>query len=138
MNKTMLDLQNITKEQAIQEHRKMWNWIADETEKTRVRHTKLNYILNNTTMHDRLYLIEHASCFCCVYGHNKHMQDCHSGSKCDHCPLEWGSDLDRYMCTSMYSPNDGKGLYTKWYDAPNIETTVKYARQIANLPKRNI
>ena len=35
----------LTREQAIAEHRKMWNWIADETEKLKRRVGEREYFL---------------------------------------------------------------------------------------------
>lgn len=75
----------LTKEQAIQEHRKMWNWIADQYE-------------NNADILEQCYSIESIKeyyvkqyfpkeeiafdCFCCDY-------DERHDNWCNSCPIEF-------------------------------------------------
>lgn len=54
----------LTKQQTIEGHRKMWNWIADEIEKRRrtvcIVELKMEYCKNN-------HLELRKWCFCCEY-----------------------------------------------------------------------
>ena len=74
----------LTKEQAIQEHRKMWNWIADQYEKR----TDLLKITENVEDLKAFYIdavfsdeMIEGDCFCCEY-------DKKFGGLCDYCPIE--------------------------------------------------
>lgn len=103
----------LTKQQAIEGHRKMWNWIADEIEKMkhicRIINLKIIYCHKNV-----LNLKNY--CFCCEY----------TGidNTCDSCILDWGITGD---CDLLY----GKIIHTtSWQEQ------AKLARRIANLPKR--
>lgn len=66
-----MDINNLTKEQAIAKHRKMWNWIADQLEKAEVRgrlgcnlhDLKREYI---RVVKDEEEYIPH-DCYCCAY-----------------------------------------------------------------------
>ena len=73
----MKDNIKLTKQQAIEGHRKMWNWIADEIERQKseccIPLLKQCYCYKN-----KLTLIE--DCFCCEY--NNHY------IKCQKCPLD--------------------------------------------------
>ena len=104
----------LTKERAIEEHRKMWNWIAEQYENVsevlielhNIDRLKNYYIKEN---HSELedYEIDY-NCFCCEY-------DDQFDGDCLHCPLEWGG---------AYSSRD------------DFVLCGKIARKIANLPER--
>lgn len=61
----------LTKEQAIEKHRKMWNWIADQYENGRVGNIhamKQEYIdIEETEYRERIL----HNCFCCEYATQK-------------------------------------------------------------------
>ena len=126
----------LTREQAIAEHRKMWNWIADETERLGNVVDKDDYFSRT----EAITRIPTAECFCCAYGEQfvddkiKHIQQ-----RCAHCPLVWDSHIDKAMCLCKEEYTDNNGLFGLWVDActyGHVEKSVKLARQIANLQER--
>lgn len=133
------DGMKLTKEQAITEHRKMWRWIAEETEKRKYVLSKRTYLY----VHFGTRLLDMVSdCFLCeyVYGKDNHQEE--RVPICDRdCPINWGSNnFELKSCSnfhSAYSP------YVGWYrcflsqrTANNWVDAAKYARQIAELPER--
>lgn len=115
----------LTKQEAITEHRKMWNWIADTIKEEKrikdIRGLKRKYL-------EQKDFEIMGNCFCCEY----------SKFNCSICPLEWNSDLNEFMCEQKHEKNDGEGLYTlcrleetSWVDQ------YKLARKIAYLPERD-
>lgn len=107
----------LTKQQAIEGHRKMWNWIADEIERGKyvciIRELKFFYCIANN-------LILRQNCFCCEY--NSGYYDC------SRCPLDWIETL--HCCDNEDS------LYNRVKDADTWQEQADLARQIANLPER--
>lgn len=87
----------LTKEQAISEHRKMWNWIADKIEKEKecqeIGDLKEEYCIEND------FLLKN-DCFCCEYTKNN----------CDNCPIEWKSVLKEFMCEQKHKEDDDEGF----------------------------
>ena len=122
------------RKQAIAEHRKMWNWIADETERTGRGVAKHDYLaqqgLNTYLPHD---------CFLCAYSEKQARE--YSGttiSKCAFCPLDWSNTSD-CPCVYQYSLVQGRdGLYSQWERTRDIPLRVELARRIAELPERDI
>ena len=106
----------MTKQEAIKNHRVMWNWIADQIEYEKqvqfITMLKEKYITGNYEGYVK------NNCFCCQY-------DCehYKGVACAACPIDWlpGDDC----CT----------LYSICWESTNYEEQAKYARQIANLPE---
>lgn len=127
----------LTKEQTIQEHRKMWNWIADQYKnKTEIfnecgciQELKHKYI--DLYVHDDV----RCDCFCCDYSYNQNLW-------CEGCPIDWNSTCDDSMC--MYkNNNDKRHLYGeiqwRWFGDMSDYERFKFARiarRIANLPER--
>lgn len=124
----------LTKEKAIEEHRKMWNWIADELEKPEILITK-------ETVHDLKVRYCNANnwnlrngCFCCEYDEQ------FADDRCMNCPILWGTEdmVDDYYC-ECNTHEDIDGL---WWESNNLAKDGEYegasviARQIANLPER--
>lgn len=108
----------LTKQQAIEGHRKMWNWIADRIERKKRR----VYIsdLKKIYCRENNLLLRH-SCFCCEYSDD---DDC----DCEKCPVDW---IKTKHC------NDGeKSLYKLVLCAYTWRNQAELARQIANLPER--
>ena len=107
----------LTKQQAIEGHRKMWNWIADEIEKQKSEYwipsLKECYCYEN-----KLTLI--SDCFCCEYNNNY--------KECPKCPLDW--------IESSYCCGDEKSLYHRVLYPKRWQEQADLARQIANLPER--
>lgn len=103
----------LTREQAIKEHRKMWRWLAEHPGKQK---------------QDYLEFVEidwrgmSSSCFLCEYVLGKYEK-----WECKHCPLDW----DERGCT-----NEDKSLYDEWWYEHDNRRRAELARQIAELPER--
>lgn len=137
----------LTKEQAIQEHRKMWNWIADRLENGDaydIADLKEYYLEGSIYRKEDII----NNCFCCHYAEGN----------CDNCPLKWGTEdkvtgyfcedgidvynffNDRFGCIpDKINSNFNSGL---WYIAYELSQDGYYkeaavtAREIANLPEK--
>lgn len=109
----------LTREQAIIEHRKMWNWIANETLKQKRIVQKKEYF--NFFNKEKSYNY----CYCCDFVHSYN-------ETCRHCPLMWGKDI-KDNC--IYLHNGDKGLYDRWWLTTEeyYEEAAALARQIAEL-----
>lgn len=137
----------ISKEEAIKNHRAMWNWIADQYEKgsnKRVRFLKREYIYTMDPNRDA-HAILYASCYCCYYAglnnivgvENKYMFNC------DQCPIVWPSYAEEGMCCEGTSRATWIGLYkliekcTVFCKAvdENRDILVKLCRFVADLPE---
>lgn len=124
----------LTIEQAITEHRKMWNWIADKIIRLKklidVYSYKKEYLYRK-----RLFDIDRY-CFLCDY--------CRQNRKrfevCEKCPLDWGDVSNRnfYPCEGdAYSQDERDyGLWWKCQKAKTWEEQARIAREIANLPEK--
>ena len=110
----------LTKSEAIANHRKMWNWIADETLKRKCKVRKREYFETHG-----LTDVPRNVCYCCEYSCDE---------SCSDCPIEWGGEYG--TCESKDNKGDRKGLYTLWYDEYDYIKAAELARQIAELPER--
>lgn len=115
----------LTREEAISEHRKMWNWIADEIEKEK-RYQYIEGLKKEYCDREGYYIRN--NCFCCEYTYTKYI--------CDYCPIEWKSEVEDFMCIQKYEEDDDEGLYALCCNERDWEEQAKLARQIANLPER--
>lgn len=114
-----------TREQAIAEHRKMWNWIAKETERRRHAVSEDDYFDCKGVPDDER---PSCDCFCCGY----------CKDNCFDCPIQWPTHVTYEKCCDNFE-DDGQGLYSLWRDACDMgsaKTAAMIARQIANLPER--
>lgn len=115
----------LTREQAITEHRKMWRWIAEQYKnKCDISPHQLKKIYLLKIGYDDPFLIQ-SCCFLCEYTRER---------GCDNCPLIWGTIKD-----CMGTSDEHRGLYGKLMDCylnRDIEKCVKLARQIAELPEK--
>lgn len=131
----------LTKQQAVEEHRKMWNWIADQLETGQnikdVASLKEKYCMSND------FHITH-NCFCCEY--NKRFNSIYD---CDYCPLIWGTEskVNDYYCelglkAYEYNIKNDDEEACLWIIADNYaesgeyKKAAEYARKIANLSER--
>ena len=126
----------LTREQAIAEHRKMWNWIAEETEKRKEIVRKREYMAIFFTF-DEVF----SHCFCCDYAANEYENKCSVFFKsyCDYCPIDWDSKAKELMCCNKEYVDDDRGLFRLWddiYADDDYEIAAKLARQIAEMPER--
>lgn len=134
----------LTKERAIEEHRKMWNWIADQYEKRSredIGNLKRMYLCENNMI--GIY----GGCFLCNYAGNNDSSFGNYAFNCDQCLLEWpvpeDSNIEDGYCVDKYNLNDNYGLYgmlEEGYSESGNRLVFKekenIARQIANLPER--
>lgn len=104
-------------DQAVEEHRKMWRWIAENSHSKSILDMKQDY-LNKFFDNQEVEL----ECFCCEYDHN-------FNDNCSHCPLVWSGEYPCH-CTESKSP------YAKIHRAHSIYEFRELAYEIANLPTR--
>lgn len=126
----------LTKEQALEEHRKMWNWIAGQYENRRVGDVhglKFEYMVEKELGERPLH-----NCFCCEYAIQKRAKA--HRYRCLDCPVIWGTEVydEFFPCEHFLS------AYQKLMDESskfdkcdvNSELCARFAREIANLPER--
>lgn len=117
----------MTREEAIEAHRKMWNWIADESEKTGKIKNKLDYHVEMGLLKNKEYYYPINGCYICEYA----LEICDDGYMCDFCPIGWGSKNGNH-CNRPGSPfYDWENLS---FEEGSISSYAKLARTIANLP----
>lgn len=127
---------NLTKEQAITEHRKMWRWIAEETEKRKQIVKKSEYLYTYCRLDEHIRF----NCFCCEYDKQRNREE-FLYINCRFCPINWGSAATNYMCEDLTDMDDDYGLYAEWIEAVKCDDwqiAAAIARQIAELPEREI
>lgn len=91
----------LTREQAIMEHRKMWKWISRQI----MKDYKENYSIKDINSYKKIYLDNNfkneyiaCSCFCCQYATNKNrIQAC-----VNNCPLYWNAENTEENCMKGY------------------------------------
>lgn len=91
----------LTREQAITEHRKMWKWISRQI----MKDYKENYSIKTIASYKKIYIENnfkneyiHYRCFCCEYVHSKdRINRCLSN-----CPLYWNAENTEKLCTKGY------------------------------------
>ena len=134
----------LTKEQAIEEHRKMWNWIADAIKNKEdwsvvescynwsslIVGLKRHYLLN---YEGQKYKDIHAYCFCCEYADNTRNDAYCNIDNCRYCPVIW-SGSTRGCCDEYGEYIELVSLHG--YSDENKEKAYKLALKIANLPER--
>ena len=102
----------LTREQAVVNHRKMWNWIADETLKQKKRVEKKEYFnFFGIALEDT----PKKFCYCCEF----------ADFICYRCPIDWSPKRD--CCDD--------GLFAKWLHCKDYKEASILARQIAELPE---
>ena len=123
----------LTKEEAIERHRLMWNWISEETLKQKRCVTK-----EEVFKHFGWPLTVHSCCWCCEY-----VSSISYIGKCDRCPLVWKiNDEEMAYCCDVYpilGSQSRNGWYSLWCDAywgSEYERASYYAKRIAELPER--
>ena len=123
---------SLTFDEAIENHRQMWNWIADETEKRKMAIHKQKYFKENEI--DYIY----CDCYCCQYAidNSDVIIDSHICRNCEICPIDWGIESENVNYAKCCDYN---ALYNIWRDYlffNNWKSAAKCAKQIANLPAR--
>lgn len=132
---------DLTRKQAIAEHRKMWNWIAEQLEmytsddkcEVNIHYLKVEYCkVNGFTKEEKGRPIHY--CFCCEYASSLH--------NCKECPLYWGTEntINGYFCESGMKYSEEISDIGFWSMLYKVNLTYKEAaelsRKIANLPLR--
>lgn len=108
-----MNLKNLTLDESIEQHRKIWNWIADYGGCMHKHNYFVDCLQTTRPIND---------CFLCEFNKNNRGIFCN-----ENCILDWG-------CKSCTRKNS---LYTKYNEAKsqlNKELASKYAREIAELP----
>lgn len=108
-------------DEAVANHRKMWNWIAEETLRRKHFVSKEDYFDSIGLDIDEWPI---CNCYCCEY----------AGVDCSFCPLKWttGKGDPCPVCYNM-------GQFGRWKDAIKFndwEEAEIVAKEIANLPER--
>ena len=132
----------LTKKQAIEEHRKMWNWIADAIKNKEACSAVVSrynwdsliaklthrYLLNYTGQN---YKDIYTHCFCCEYARN---DTYYVNDICRYCPVIWSGSTGR-CCDEYGEYEELTSLHG--YSDENNEKAYKLALKIANLPERD-
>lgn len=110
---------NLTREQAIYEHRKMWNWIADECLKRKRKVEKYEYFDEHPVYGE----IPQCYCWCCEY----------SDVYCSTCPIQFDGPMAR--CTNK---PESPTIYNYYFSCCDYNIASECARKIANFPERSL
>lgn len=113
--------EKLTKEEAIRRHRLMWNYIADETEKTGEPIDK-----SDALIHFGWEKIPFNLCWCCEYANQNYNTLC---DLCCFCPIKWKTEL----CCDKGGEYD---MWCRYIQDGNYEKAAEMARVIANLPEK--
>ena len=110
----------ITLKEAIDNFRKQWNWMADETLIQERKVEKEEYFnAHSINEEDRLRIC----CYLCEF----------VGSRpCIKCPVKWPGEAGN--CSDRDTRFDDRGLYEQWAHTIDYEKAARLAREIANLP----
>lgn len=124
----------ISKEIAITEHRKMWEWIAHETHRTKNCATERDYFRKNNTIFNLtndefIHAIENTS-FACQYC--RQILPLNEDIECFYCPFEWGPDHRNYECEEKTEGIYGGGLHAKWQYYTFEKKHAALAADVAN------
>ena len=108
----------MTKKEAVENHRKMWSWIAEETLFKKTKIHKKDYF-----EHFGIRAIPFRMCYLCEYVNTLNVKL----FKCRKCPIDWGKRKTCYADDS---------LYYKWYKTSDHELCAKYAKEISELEEK--
>lgn len=134
----------LTKKQAIEEHRKMWNWIADAIKNKEdclavvsrynwdslIAKLKYRYLLNYK---GQKYKDIYTHCFCCEYADNVRNNTYYDINFCRYCPVMWSGSTG--YCCGKYGEYI-ELISLRGYSDENKEKAYILALKIANLPER--
>lgn len=124
-------MRELTRSEAIRLHRKMWNWIVEETLKKKEKVWKSDYFKKMGII--LLENIPEVGCYCCEFT----KQNLKNGDVCCNlCPLNWESEVDSFMCCNKYEDYDRKGLFKQWLNEINYKKCASLAMKIANLTEK--
>lgn len=130
----------MTRHQAVEEHRKMWKWIAEQLERMSEEESKRIdiFLLKKAYINDHreelikkyginiTEEIEYNYCFLCCYA--QLLSGIIEGNwVCDSCPVKVDGDFRRGACLG--------GLYGKTENYNPLEKRIKAAKIISELPE---
>ena len=104
----------------VEQHRAMWNWIADKIEATRKLCIVAELKYDWCEFHS---LSPEAFCFACEYKSSRKEGFC-----CRGCLFNWGNSFEFVHCM--------EGYYERCRLAKTWQEQARLARKIANLPVR--
>ncbi|MGN0180806.1 MAG: hypothetical protein ACI4DP_00070 [Candidatus Ornithomonoglobus sp.] len=118
-------MKELTRERAIQLHRRLWRWIALKTLKEKRIVSKDEFPMFKDNTHNAECL-----CYCCEYAKQQEEGAIHySPTRCVYCPIDWGTDgTDFVHCTNS--------IFGGWERVGNYRIAAELAFQIAALPER--
>jgi len=132
----------LNKNQIIEEHRKMWNWLSIKMlemnyNKESLNITKMYYLkyIQNLKFNDNNFCLElENACFLCHYTYENYL-------RCENCLLNWNSNVKEYQCIDKLYTDDNQNLYALYeYELKQRQRpkeAAKYASLIANLSSIN-
>ncbi len=112
----------LTLKEAVDNFRKQWNWIADETLQQKRKVEKDEYFDSHRIDAQDRPLNE---CHLCEF--TRKCMD-----KCMDCPICWGGKIG--TCLNKDAWNDHKGLFVRFIRSNYYIKAANLARKIANLP----
>lgn len=127
---------NLTREEAIRRHRKMWNWIADKLKADEIKSHP--FITGYKKEYVETYfpgMEIQANCFLCEYANSQVKTE--DDYKCDYCPLKWGDSEDD-DCMAVGEGGTEQGLYGKSLLTSDSTCLYYLSKQIAELPEKEI
>lgn len=131
----------MTKQNAVENHRKMWRWIAEqnrliaENKTNREPVTKEHYFKAHRISPKEIPV---HYCYACKYAITKSYEHADS-NHCNYCPIDWTNkgNIESEICV----PQGGTSLYNLFAKARRMHDAsacAKIAKQIADLPERNV
>lgn len=110
----------MTKQEAVENHRKLWRWIAEQTREQKRIVDKVEYF--------RVFNLKRVTnnCYCCEY-----VKTSVAGAEdmnCELCPIIWSNDV------KLYCEDDAE--YTEWRTVETWQEAAHWAEVIAELPER--
>lgn len=108
----------MSKKEAVENYRKMWRWIAEETLSRKTKIHKKDYF-----EHFKIASIPFRMCYLCDYVNKLNIKF----FKCRKCPVNWGKRKTCYADDS---------LYYKWYKTYHYELCAKYAKEMSELEEK--
>lgn len=112
-------MKNMTKQEAIEKHRELWSWIAEQTRILKRYVSKRDYFYRDGEWCNAAD-IPFGCCYCCEYANTQ------PPGSCESCPVEWNGGY----C------NEEMSEYTGWRKAKTWEESARWADRIARLPER--
>lgn len=115
----------LTREQSINEFRRMWAWIALETYGCRMKMHKEDYM--ETFDYENIA----CECFLCEYATNQRENEYEDD--CKYCPIAFTNGYGK----EVECAEDGTA-FTNWAESLTWQDAAKYAWEIANLEEKQI